>query len=310
MFVIKYRKIFYTISIILFAGSLGALFLWGLNPGVDFAGGSLLNVSFEGNIPKTDEVSAVLVKLNFADASIRPSGEGYFIGLKEISQAEKDTIVQGLTSDGQYAPIEKTFSSVGPVLSKESIQKSWVSILLVLLAIVLFIAFAFRKVSRSRSDSSIGRISSWVYGLVTVFALLHDVLIPTGVFAVLGALRGFEVDTLFVTALLVILGFSVHDTIVVFDRVRENLHKNDEFREGKNFETIVGESINETFVRSINTSLTTLLAILVLYIFGPEAIKNFSLALLIGITVGTYSSIFIGSTLLVTIDNWKNRDLT
>src|SRR3989344_589451 len=116
MFVIKYRKIFYTISIILFAGSLGALFLWGLNPGVDFAGGSLLNVSFEGNIPKTDEVSAVLVKLNFADASIRPSGEGYFIGLKEISQAEKDTIVQGLTSDGQYAPIEKTFSSVGPVL--------------------------------------------------------------------------------------------------------------------------------------------------------------------------------------------------
>jgi len=171
--------------------------------------------------------------------------------------------------------------------------------MLVLLAIVLFVAFAFRKVSKP--------ISSWVYGLVTILALTHDVLIPTGVFAFLGHFYGFEVDTLFVTALLVILGFSVHDTIVVFDRIRENLHKNEEDRDKKDFETIVGESINQTFVRSINTSLTTLFAIFMLYILGPDSIKNFSLALLIGITAGTYSSIFIGSTLLVAFNNWKNR---
>jgi preprotein translocase subunit SecF len=164
---------------------------------------------------------------------------------------------------------------------------------------VLFITFAFRKVSKP--------VSSWIYGLVTILALLHDVVFPTGVFAALGYFYGFEVDTLFVTALLVILGFSVHDTIVVFDRIRENLHKNEEYKEGKNFETVVGESINQTFVRSINTSLTTLLAVFVLYIFGPETIKNFSLALLLGIFIGTYSSIFVGSTLLVTIENWKNK---
>lgn len=299
MKIVKYRKIFYTFSIILMLASVFSIFFWGLNPSIDFAGGSLLDVTFAGNRPTNEEVSKVLNDLNFKDASVRSSGEGFIIRLKEISQTEKDSIVEGLSLNGQYAPTEKTFSTIGPVLGKEAIQKSLVSIFLVLLAIVLFIAFAFRKVSRP--------ISSWIYGFVTILALLHDVLVPTGVFAILGHFYGFEVDTLFVTALLVILGFSVHDTIVVFDRVRENLHKNEDGGGKKDFETIVGESINETFVRSINTSLTVLLAVLVLYIFGPETIRNFTLALLIGIFIGTYSSIFIGSTLLVTINSWKNR---
>jgi len=219
--------------------------------------------------------------------------------LKEISQTDKDSILKNLSFEGKYSPVEKTFSTIGPVLGKEALQKAWISIILVLSAIVLFIAFAFRKVSRP--------VSSWIYGIVAVLALLHDVIVPTGVFAILGHYYGFEVDTLFVTALLVILGFSVHDTIVVFDRIRENLHKNEDMGGKKDFETIVGESINETFVRSINTSLTTLLAILVLFLIGPEAIRNFSLALLIGIFIGTYSSIFIGSTLLVTINNWRSK---
>ena len=135
---------------------------------------------------------------------------------------------------------------------------------------------------------------------MTIIALAHDVIIPAGAFAVLGHFYGFEVDTLFVTALLVILGFSVHDTIVVFDRVRENLHNSSD---KKPFDQIVGESINQTFTRSINTSLTTLLAIAVLYIYGPEATHHFALALLIGILPGTYSSIFVGSPLLVTINS-------
>ena len=298
MTIVKYRKIFYTFSIVLILASIFSIFFWGLNPSIDFAGGSLLDVSFTGNKPANDEVGQVLKDLDFKDASVRSSGEGYIIRLKEISQTEKDSIIADLSLGGQYTPTEKTFSTIGPVLGKEALQKSLISIFLVLLAIVLFIAFAFRKVSRP--------ISSWVYGIVTILALLHDVLVPTGVFAILGHFYGFEVDTLFVTALLVILGFSVHDTIVVFDRVRENLHKNEDHGGKKDFETIVGESINETFVRSINTSLTVLLAVLVLYIFGPETIKNFTLALLIGIFIGTYSSIFIGSTLLVTIEKFRN----
>jgi preprotein translocase subunit SecF len=161
----------------------------------------------------------------------------------------------------------------------------------------LFIAFAFRKVSKP--------VSSWVYGLVAVIALAHDVIIPTGVFVLLGHFKNFEIDTLFVTALLVILGFSIHDTIVVFDRVRENLRHDHNSK--KPFEQIVGESISQTFTRSINTSLTVLLALLVLYFFGSSATHNFVLALLIGITLGTYSSIFIGSSLLVTIEKWQNR---
>lgn len=297
MFIVKYRKIFYSLSVILVTGSILSIIFLGLRPSIDFVGGSLLDVSFSGSKPTTLEVSGVLNNLNFKDASVRSSGEGFIIRLKEISQIQKDSILRGLSLDGKYVPTEKTFSTIGPILGKEALQKSLVSIILVLLAIVLFIAFAFRKVSKP--------VSSWVYGIVTVLALLHDVIVPTGIFALLGHFYGFEVDTLFVTALLVILGFSVHDTIVVFDRVRENLHKDENFGGKKDFKTIVGDSIGETFIRSINTSVTVLLAILVLYIFGPETIKNFTLVLLIGIFIGTYSSIFIGSTLLVTIDNWK-----
>lgn len=299
MFIVKHRKIFYSISIFLIAVSLISVFIWSLKPGVDFTGGSLLDVSFNGDKPTAEEVNNVLVKMDYKDASVRSSGEGFIIRLKEISQSEKDMVLQNLSLNGKYSPIEKNFSSIGPALGREAIQKSWVSIVLVLLAIVLFITFAFRKVSKP--------ISSWVYGVVTVLALLHDVIVPTGVFSILGHFYGFEVDTLFVTGLLVILGFSVHDTIVVFDRIRENLHKNENSKVSKDFETIVGESIEETFVRSINTSLTTLLAIFVLYLVGPETIKNFALVLLVGIFIGTYSSIFVGSTLLVTINSWKNR---
>lgn len=300
MFVIQHKKIFYLLSIVLIAISIVAVSFWGLRPGIDFTGGSLLNVDFGNNIPDTQSIESAVSKNVDGEISVRQTGEsGYIIRTKEITQEQKNQIIKDLSFGDKYSPTEKTFSSIGPILGKEAIYKSWISIILVLLAIVLFVAFAFRKVSKP--------ISSWIYGLVTILALAHDVIIPTGAFAILGHFYGFEVDTLFVTALLVILGFSVHDTIVVFDRVRENLHKNEEFKEGKSFETVVGESISQTFVRSINTSLTTLLAILVLYILGPESIKHFSLTLLIGISVGTYSSIFIGSPLLVTINNRKQN---
>lgn len=299
MYIVNNRRIFYTISIVSIVISITAISIWGLKPSIDFTGGSLLQISFGNEKLSADEVRNILNKLNFKDASIRSSGDGFILRLQEISQDEKNTIIQNLSVNEKYIVTEKTFSTIGPVLGSEAVYKSWISVVLVLVAIVLFIAFAFRKVSRP--------VSSWVYGIVTILALLHDVIIPTGLFAILGHFYGFEVDTLFVTALLVILGFSVHDTIVVFDRVRENLRENEERGGKKSFDQIIGESISQTFVRSINTSFTTLLAVLALYMFGPETIRNFTLALLVGIFIGTYSSIFVGSTLLVTINNLKLR---
>ena len=216
MFVVKYRKIFYTISVILILASIAAIFVWGLRPGIDFTGGSLLNIAYEGDAPTAGDIRATLSQLDLGDISVREAGVGEFIiRTKEIDQPRKAGVMLLLSIGGQYSPVEKEFTSVGPVLGAEAIRKSYISIILVLVAIVLFVTFAFRKVSKP--------ISSWVYGGIAIVALAHDVIIPAGVFAILGHLAGFEVDTLFVTALLVILGFSVHDTIVVFDRVRENL---------------------------------------------------------------------------------------
>jgi preprotein translocase subunit SecF len=234
------------------------------------------------------------------ESSVRPAGDkAFIIRLKEISQVEKTSIITQLSFNGQYVPTEREFNTIGPVLGREALRKSAVSIVLVLVAIILFITFAFRKVSRP--------VSSWIYGAVALIALAHDVVVPSSVFAILGRFMGFEVDTLFVTALLVVLGFSIHDTIVVFDRVRENLKNEGDRGSKKPFDQVVGESISQTFVRSINTSLTTILAIAVLYFVGPEATRHFALAMGIGILAGTYSSIFIGSPLLVTINNWKNK---
>jgi len=296
MFIVKYRKIFYVISAILMIGSIVAVSVWGLNLGIDFKGGAALEVEYSKTVPTQDVIQAELTPLNVG-ATVRPIGSnGYFIKTRSVTDPERQAMVDVLSKEDGFSV--KQFSSIGPVLGAEAARKSLVSIALVLLCIVLFVTFAFRHVSKP--------VASWKYGLITVFALLHDVFVPVGVFAFLGHFQGVEVDTLFVTALLVVLGFSVHDTIVVFDRVRENLRVAHDQNEKKPFENIVGESINQTFVRSINTSLTTLLALVVLFIFGGEATHMFSLALIIGIAAGTYSSIFIGSPLLVTVESWRS----
>ena len=297
MFIINHRKIFYFVAVLLVLASIVSLAVWGLKPGIDFAGGSFLKLSYNGEAPQVEQIRDEISKVGFGEASVRTGANSeYSIRLRELRPEEKDALMSALSFQGKYSPVEKEFSSVGPVLGKETLRKSYFAILSVIIGIVLFITFAFRKVSRP--------VSSWVYGLIAIIALAHDVIVPVGLFSFLGHFYGIEVDALFVTALLVILGFSVHDTIVVFDRVRENLHHaNDKER----FDYIVGQSISETFVRSINTSLTTLLAIVALYIWGPETTRHFSLVLLVGIVAGTYSSIFIGSPLLVTINNWRKK---
>ncbi|MEI8328236.1 MAG: protein translocase subunit SecF [Candidatus Taylorbacteria bacterium] len=297
MFVIKYRKIFYSISAILVIASFVALFVWGLKPGIDFSGGSLIDIAYStGTRPEVATVSAELRVIDPA-VSIRISGnDDFIIRMKDLDQTEKASVMSALSLNGAASTTVKAFDSIGPVLGSEALRKAYISILLVLVGIVLFITFAFRKVSEP--------VSSWKYGLTAIVALAHDVIIPAGVFAVLGHFAGYEVDTLFVTALLVVLGFSVHDTIVVFDRVRENLKNSGAH---KSFSDVVGESISQTFVRSINTSMTTLLALVILYIFGGSSTAHFTLVLIIGIAVGTYSSIFIGSPLLVTLEKWQAK---
>jgi preprotein translocase subunit SecF len=302
MWIVNNRKIFYTISIVLVAAGAACLVIWGLQPGIDFTGGTLVEVSYPEGRPNQAEVSTALSMIDPA-ASIRPSGtDGYIVRMKDVTQEEKSAVLNSLSLSGSAPAVEKNFASIGPVLGAEALRKSIISIILVILAIVLYITFVFRKVSEP--------VSSWKYGLTAIVALAHDVIIPIAVFSVLGHFAGYEVDTLFVTALLVILGFSVHDTIVVFDRVRENLRHlpaQTGGSAGKPFATVVGESVSQTIARSINTSLTTLLALVILYIFGGPATQHFALALVIGIAMGTYSSIFIGSPLLVTIEKWGRK---
>ncbi len=308
MFIVKNRKIFYSISIILVLVSIVALSIWGLSFGIDFKGGSSLEFQYKEARPSVEVVKAQIDSLNFEPTikgvySIVPTGEeGYILNLRALTETERTEIIS-ILSENVANPIEiKKFNSVGPTLGHEASIKSMISIVLVVICILLFLTFSFRKVSKP--------VSSWKYGVISIIGLCHNIIIPTGAFAILNHYyHGYQVDTLFVTAILVILGFSVHDTIVVFDRVRENLKNNNGIKNPKSFEEVVGDSISQTFVRSINTSLTTLLAILVVYIMGPVATKNFSLALMIGIFFGTYSSICIGSNLLVTVDKWQNKKL-
>ena len=300
MFIVNNRKIFYAISAVLVGASIVALTIWGLNLSIDFKGGAIIEISYSDGRPMVSDIEKNLEKLNLGEHSIRPVGEtGFLIRTRELEGLERADLLKALSDNDAKKITEERFDSVGPLLGKEAMRKSLFSIIFVIICIVLFITFAFRKVSEP--------VASWKYGLITVLALIHDVLIPAGVFAILGRFQGVEVDTLFVTALLVVLGFSVHDTIVVFDRVRENLKVNRETRGKKPFEQIVGESISQTFVRSINTSLTTILVLIVLFFVGADTTKLFSLALIIGITAGTYSSIFIGSTLLVTAEKLQHK---
>jgi preprotein translocase subunit SecF len=213
--------------------------------------------------------------------------------MKAVDQAEKAVVMNALNFNNTISPNIKSFDSIGPVLGAESLRKAIVSIILVILGIVLYITFAFRKISEP--------VKSWKYGIIAIISLVHDIIIPLGAFAILGHYYGYEVDTLFVTALLVILGFSIHNTIVVFDRVRENLLHSSS---NKPFALTVGESVNQTLTRSINTSLTVLIALGALYIYGGESTQHFVLALIIGILAGTYSSVCFGSSLLVTIEKW------
>lgn len=294
MFIIKYRKIFFTISGALILASTALIIVGGLNFGIDFTGGSILEVEYGNQRPDAIEVRKNLNTLDIGEYKLQLIDEtGFILRTKELKEEERISILN-ILSDGSGESIQKRFNTVGPVIGEELKEKAYIAIIVVVLAIILFIAFSFRKVSKP--------VSSWKYGLVAVLALIHDIIIPTGAFVILGHLRGAEIDILFVTALLAILGFSVNDTIIVFDRIRENLNLNLERGHKEDFKETVGKSLSQTFARSINTSLTTLLVLLTLLILGGESTKYFALTLVIGVIAGSYSSIFIASPLLAVLN--------
>lgn len=296
MFIINHKKIFIGFSVLMVLASIATIFFFGLNFGIDFKGGSLSEISYTGVRPDIEHIQNVIKPLNIGEALVQPTGtDGFIIKTKYLSEPERVSLINALSMGGKSPVTEKSFNSIGPSVGKELTKKSISSIILVSLAIIIFIALSFRGVSRP--------VASWKYGVIAIVTLLHDITIPVGIFTILSHYSGAEVDTLFVVAILTVLGISIADTIVVFDRIRENLKSNlfPSFRE------TVGNSIKQVYGRSINTSLTVILVLLSLYFFGPESTKNFALMLTAGMFFGTYSSIFLASPLLVAVEERQNK---
>jgi len=292
--VVGKRNWFFAFSALVIIPGVIALFLWGLRLGIDFTGGTLWELGFQ-NLPKQEEVRQVLTNKGVEVYSIQQVGaRNYLIRLKEIDQTKNKEIKDALGQ--KFGEVkEARFETVGPAISKELTENAFKAVGLAMLAIIVYITWAFRQVPK--------RYSSLRFGVSAITALLHDVLVVVGIFAILGHFFGAEVDSLFVTAVLTVIGFSVHDTIVVFDRIRENLIKHSELT----FPVAVNESILQTLARSLSTSLTVVFVLSALLLFGGETIRWFVAALLIGIISGTYSSIFNAAQVLVVWQNWIER---
>ncbi len=295
------KKWFYLIfSAIIIIPGLVSLLLWGVHLSIDFTAGTLLEIQVvQSNHPVTSaEIKQTVEKQNIEVGSILSSENNtYLLRLKPITQTQNTALQRELAKNiGQVK--ELRFETVGPTIGKETTQKAVTAIIIASFMIIAFISFSFRQIPKP--------YSSLLFGVCAVGALIHDILVVLGIFSILGHFYKVEVDSLFITALLTIMGFSVHDTIVVFDRIRENLRK----MAGEPFETIVNESIVQTLVRSLSTSFTVLFTLIALLLFGGESIRWFVFALLVGVVSGTYSSIFNAAPLLVIWQEYKSGKYT
>ncbi|MFA6105316.1 MAG: protein translocase subunit SecF [Patescibacteria group bacterium] len=296
---IKYSKLWFSISILTVVLSVWAIATFGIKLGIDFTGGSMVELSFSKNRPETEQVQHTLESEGLKQYIVQKAGDNkYLIRTSFLSEDQHQSLVKKMQStfgkDGSVVH-EESFETIGSAVSEQLRQRAISSIIWVNVAIILYVAYAFRGVSRP--------VASWKYGLLAIVALIHDILLVMGAFAVMGHYFGVEVETDFILALLTVLGFSVTDTIVVYDRIRENIVHHS----AANFPEIVNVALNETLMRSLNTTLTVLLPLFALYFLGGESIRNFSLALLIGMASGAYSSIFIASPLLVYVEKWQRR---
>lgn len=299
--IVAKRNIYFVISGILIAAAIAAVALFGFKQGIDFSGGTLWQLQIQGEPPATGDVEAVFKNdLKIPDARINfdATTSSFLVRMPAASEADHQQLLGELRK--KYPELrELGFQSIGPSIGHELRKDAMIALVLVLFGISLYIAFAFRKVSRP--------VSSWKYGVVTLVTLFHDVVIPAGLLAFLGKTLGVEIDTNFIVALLVVAGFSVHDTIVVFDRIRENLFLD---RGKASFDTLVNQSVNQTLARSVNTSLTLILVLVALLLAGPENLFYFILTLLVGVSTGIYSSIFIASPMLFVWQKLASREST
>ncbi len=293
--VVENKKYYLLFAAAIVLGSWLCVLFLGLKPGIDLSGGTDWQIAFTTSTPSIAEIQSTLSAAGVKELSVQILGTREFtIETPEMSEADHEQYAGVLKSKlGDFT--EENFSSIGPTIGSELARKSITAIILVLIGISIYIAYAFRKVSEP--------VKSWKYGLVTLITLVHDVSIPTGFLALLGYFKGIEIDTNFIVALLVIMGFSVHDTIVVFDRIRENLL----VARGKKISLgeIIDYSVRETFARSVNTSFTLVLVLVALLVFGPQSLFYFILTMLIGTIFGTYSSIFVASPLLYL---WQKKE--
>lgn len=296
MNLIKYRNWFFVFSLLVIIPGLFAIFSWRLNLGIDFAGGTLWELRFEERQEiSSRQIQDFLTKEGAQVSSVSQTSPNSTLVRLHISDEQTINQLKEKFASNFGKTADLRLETVGPIISRELTQKALLAVAISILGIVAYVTWAFRGVPKPTS--------SLAFGVCTIFALGHDVIVVVGIFAILGHFLAIEVDSLFITALLTVIGFSVHDTIVVFDRIRENLKKHGEYP----FEEVVNHSILQTFARSLNTSLTVVLVLLALYFFGGSSIKTFILALLIGIISGTYSSIFNAAPLLVTWHNLARR---
>ena len=283
--VISKRKYFLGISAILVLVSLVLIATLGLRQGIDLTGGTKWQFKFESEVSEESLRSVLASDMN---VTIKTTGDGSFIVFLPLLDEESHQFYLNILREQFGDVTEESFSSIGPTIGLELRRRSMLAAIFVLLGISIFVTWAFRTVSKP--------VKSWKYGMVTLITLFHDVVIPTGLLAVLGWWQGVEIDTNFIVALLVVMGFSVHDTIVVFDRIRENLMIN----KGKktSLGDIINYSVNQTLARSINTSLTLIVILVAILLMGPDSLFYFILTILVGTIVGTYSSVFVASPLL------------
>ncbi|MFA5175300.1 MAG: protein translocase subunit SecF [Patescibacteria group bacterium] len=295
----KYSKLWVAISGATVVVCSVLTLMWGLKPGIDFTGGTLWEFSFSQNRPAIEDVQKAFTDLNLSNSTLQKTGDfGVMARTSFLTEDQHQLVLRELRAKFQTDSNnlrEDRFETIGAAVSKQLRTRALWAIILVSFCIVLYVTYAFRKVSAP--------VASWKYGVLAIVALIHDILLVMGVFAVLGHFYGVEVDIAFVVALLTVLGYSINDTIIVYDRIRENLLR----RRGEDFGETVNVGLNQTLMRSINTTLTTLFPLFILYFFGGASIHNFTLALLIGIASGAYSSVFIASPLLVLVEKWKRN---
>jgi preprotein translocase subunit SecF len=298
MFIVTHRRFFFWFTGILLAASIAAMVAWGLPLGIDFTGGSSMQIAYTSERPSVDEVIAHTEKVGFDVASVRPFGEnGMSIRTRTMTPEEHIELLSLLSIN---EPVQElSFTSIGPSLGGQFTTKVIWAIAAVLLGILLYIAYAFRRVSHP--------VPSWGYGLVAILMLIIDMIVPLGFFAAYAHYTGAEVDSLIVVAILALLGYVMNDIIVVFDRVREHLAMNEKEGKKEEFELTVGKSIRETLARSINTSLTTALVLVALMLFGAPATRVFALVMLVGVVAGTFSSICRSAPLLIPIARWVTK---